>query len=466
MTIRTRLTLWYGLTLMLLVAVAGLIVWWQVTVSLQASLERELEVRAADVSTSLSEVDETVDLSTPVGLGIFTVLMDPTGGTIQQSPGAPKDLPTLPEGRSRGQLTPDGPTYAFYAMTLPDGRRIVTGSSLIAVERSAERIPELLVTVGGLSAVASLVGGWWLAGRALGPIRRLTQETDAIGPQDLTKRLPTFQQHDEVGNLAATLNRLLNRVEASVERERAFITGAAHDLRTPIASLRMRLDVLTQGRPAKTTAEASLEDVRDDVINLAQLADDLLGLAEAQAPGPADIVDDQVLPLLVSRAEQEVEWLAHERNIHIEETVDEVTVRISAVRFHQALTNLLANAVRHGPENATVRLVVRVVAHDAVAGSGAGRRHHAAEAHPVVEVEVADQGPGITPEDQNDLFVPFAVRRRGSQGHGLGLATAAAAVWSQGGEIGYRDGSPVGSVFWFRLPTTPPEDTPQRPPTV
>ncbi len=193
--------------------------------------------------------------------------------------------------------------------------------------------------------------------------------------------------------------------------------------------------------------------MRRDVISLGDLADDLLGLAEAQAPGPADAVGDHVLPLLVSRAEQDVEWLAHERNIRIEQTIDEVTVRVSAVRFHQALTNLLTNAVRHGPSDATIGVVARIETPGSGAVEGpAGHRATHTDRAAALYVEVSDHGPGIAPEDRADLFRPFAVRRRGSSTHGLGLATAAEAVRSQGGQIGYRDGTGGGSVFWFRLP--------------
>jgi signal transduction histidine kinase len=278
-------------------------------------------------------------------------------------------------------------------------------------------------------------------------MRELTEEADAIEPQDLTRRLPSFPQRDEVGRLAATLNRLLARVEAGVLRERAFISGAAHDLRTPVASLRMRLDALVQDTPAGSDEHDALDEVRRDALNLSQLADDLLGLAEAQAGGASDEIEEVVLPLLVSRAEQEVEWLAHERHIRIQQAIDEESVRISAVRFHQALTNLLANAVRHGPAEATVYLVARVDRLPA-----ADRRASGRDPQSVVEVEVADQGPGIDTADQDDLFAPFGSRRPAAQGHGLGLAIAAAAVRSQGGQIGYRVGAHGGSVFWFRLP--------------
>jgi signal transduction histidine kinase len=129
--------------------------------------------------------------------------------------------------------------------------------------------------------------------------------------------------------------------------------------------------------------------------------------------------------------------------VRIEQRVDEESVRVSPVRFHQALTNLLANAVRHGPVGGTVELEARL------APSPPGQRR----GRPVVMVEVADRGPGIDPGARHDLFVPFALPRGdASTAHGLGLATAAAAVRSQEGEIGHRDRPGGGSIFWFWLP--------------
>jgi signal transduction histidine kinase len=441
-TIRSRLTIWYGLTFILLIGLAGVAVWWQVEASLRASTEEALRIHAADVADALDQHAATVDTLEPPFAGIFTALLDPSSGALEAGPGTPLNLPPLPSGRSSRPLADGGPTYAFYAQSLPDGRMLITGTSLAGIERSAARLPELLIVIGTLCALGSLVGGWWLAGRALAPMRQLTREADAIGPHELSRRLPDVGQRDEVGRLAATLNRLLARIEESVNHERAFIAGAAHDLRTPIAALRMQLDMLLRRGLVGEPARPPLEDARRDVIDLGELADALLGLAEAQAKGLDDAVEDQVLPMLVSRAEQEVEWLARERDVRIEGTVDEASVRISAVRFHQALTNLLSNAVRYGPVGGSVELLVRVDR------DLAGPRE-------VVLVEVVDRGPGIEAAARDSLFVPFGLRRSGSTTHGLGLATAAAAVASQAGQIGYRDRAGGGSVFWFWLPVAP-----------
>ena len=444
MTIRLRLTIWYGATFMLLIAIVGLAVWWQLEASLRASTEDALRLHASDVAADLREGVQGIPGPEPSLPGVFTIVVDPATGIIDSSPGAPADLPVLPLGASIRPESDGNPAYAFFAMPVPDGRMLIAGRSLTSVDQSAALLAESMVIVGTAGALGSLLGGWWLAGRALAPIRQLTSEADAIGPHELQRRLPVPPQQDEVGHLAATLNRLLTRVEESVGHERVFIAGAAHDLRTPIAALRMRLDVLLRSGYIEEETRVPLEDARADATDLGELADALLGLAEAQAKGLDDALDDYVLPMLVSQAEQEVEWVARERAVRIEQTVDETSVRISGIRFRQALTNLLSNAVRHGPVGSMVTLSVRVDRVPSHAGA-------------VVLTEVSDEGPGIDPAVRESLFVPFAMRRGGATTHGLGLATAAAAVESQGGEIGYRDRG-MGSVFWFWLPIAGQEE--------
>jgi len=443
-TIRLRLTLWYGLTFAILIGLAGAVVWWQFDARLRESLAEELRVHAEDVATSLQQRDTAVSVVDPTRPGVFTALLGPGNETIAAAPGTPPDLPQLPPGASSRSLTAGGPRYEFYTVRVPAGRLLIVGSSLAELERSAAGLAELLIAIGAACAAGALVVGWWLAGRALSPIRRMTREADAIGPGELDRRLAVNHPGDEVGRLTATLNGLLARIEDGVRRERSFVSGAAHDLRTPIAALRMQLDVLLRGDLIPEPARAPLEDASRDAIDLGELADALLGLADAQSIGPHEAVEDVVLPLLVLRAEGDVERLARDRTVRIEQRVDEASVRVSAVRFHQALSNLLANAVRHGPEGGTVELEARI--EPGAPGLG-----------PTVLVEVADRGPGIDPRARADLFVPFAMPRRdASTAHGLGLATAAAAVRSQGGEIGYRDRDGGGAVFWFRLPIQSP----------
>ncbi len=450
MSIRLRLTLWYGVTFALLIGLAGLGVWWQFDSSLRRSLQEAVRIHAEDIESGLEQGGDPLQTLEPPRPGIFAVVVGAGDAVLDVGPGAPAGLdasgpgaspvlPAVPVGPSVRQLTPDGPSYLLYGVALAGDRMLVAGSSLVEVDRSARSLAELLTLIGLACAAGSLLGGWWLAGRALGPMRDLTREADSIDAADLDRRLPVANSGDEIGHLARTLNRLLSRVEDGVTRERAFINGAAHDLRTPLAALRMRLDLVLRGDTMDDPARSAIEEARSDAVALGELADALLGLADAQATGPHDALADHVLPMLVARAEQDVESIAHARSVHIDERVAETSVRVSEVRFHQALSNLLLNAVRHGPVGGTVEL-------DAHVDSSVPSRG------PVVLVEIADRGPGIAEDRRDRLFQPFAMSRPDSTAHGLGLATAAVAVRSQGGDIGYRDRTGGGSVFWFWLP--------------
>ena len=134
MTIRSRLTIWYGLTFMLLIGVAGVAIWWQLEASLGASTEEALRIHAADVADVLDQRGATIDALEPPFAGIFTALLDPSSGTLDAGPGTPPNLPLLPPGSSSRRLAEGGPTYAFYALTLPDGRMLITGSSLAGID--------------------------------------------------------------------------------------------------------------------------------------------------------------------------------------------------------------------------------------------------------------------------------------------------------------------------------------------
>ncbi len=403
MSIRLRLTLWYGVTFALLIGLAGLGVWWQFDSSLRRSLQEALRIHAEDIESGLEQGGDPLQTLEPPRPGIFAVVVGVSDVVLDAGPGTPAGLgasvspgssavqPAIPVGLSVRQLTADGPSYLLYGVTLPNDRMLVAGSSLVEVDRSARSLAELLTLIGVACAAGSLVGGWWLAGRALGPMRDMTREADSIDTADLGRRLPVANEDDEIGHLARTLNRLLARVEDGVTRERAFINGAAHDLRTPLSALRMRLDLVLRSDHMDDPARSAIEEARSDAIALGELADALLGLADAQAAGPHDAVADHVLPMLVARAEQDVESIARARSVHIDEHVAETSVRVSEVRFHQALSNLLANAVRHGPVGGTVELDARVDASVADRGPVDPRRdrgpragHRRASSRPAV----------------------------------------------------------------------------------
>ena len=282
--------------------------------------------------------------------------------------------------------------------------------------------------------------GWFLAGRALAPTKALARQLSAIGVGELGRRVDTPRHNDEVGRLAGAINSMLARIDDGVHRQRAFVTAASHDLRTPIAALRTELELALRVPSSKAELHDSVESAHADAVRLGNLANDLLALAESE-PGGREVVRQSVaVDELVEEcaADQSAVARAQGVKVDVEAPADEVVVDRS--RIEQAVRNLLANAIRHSPSGGTVEIHASI--DDALAG-GDGRR--------VLRIEVLDRGPGVAPDIRPSLFLPFAARS--GDGHsGLGLATAAAAIRAHGGAISYTDRPGGGAEFAFTVP--------------
>ncbi|HXU87162.1 MAG TPA: ATP-binding protein [Verrucomicrobiae bacterium] len=484
-TIRTRLTLWYGAALGITVAALGVLVWVSTAAVLRGSVDEALRVQAADVRAGIARAATVaVTRLDPAQPGIFTAIFGRRGAVEVRSPGVPAGLRPPPAGTSVTQEQFAEGSYAVLAIPAPDGATVVVGSSLSAVDRELDSLGLLLVAIGLAGFGASLVGGWLLSGRALAPVERLTSEATVIGAADLERRLPEPARLDEIGRLSRTLNGMLDRLAASVRREREFIAAASHDLRTPISALRTELELAARNPDDGPAMLTAVRVAHADAVRLSTLAADLLGLAEAEANGRALVRRPVVVDELVAAAIAAVQPLATERATTLSISATDAVVDVDRVRVEQTLVNLLSNAIREAPAGSSVDVAARVT--PASGGSGesgssgsngsnggtARRRGSTSRADrlpAVLDIAVLDRGPGVAPSVRPVLFVPFASRARGrSDGTGLGLATAAAAVQAHGGEIGYEERPGGGATFRFRIPTTmlvrdPPQTKAPRP---
>ena len=487
-TIRTRLTLWYGAALGITVAALGVLVWVSTAAVLRGSVDEALRVQAADVRAGIARAATVaVTRLDPAQPGIFTAIFGRRGAVEVRSPGVPAGLRPPPAGTSVTQEQFAEGSYAVLAIPAPDGATVVVGSSLSAVDRELDSLGLLLVAIGLAGFGASLVGGWLLSGRALAPVERLTSEATVIGAADLERRLPEPARLDEIGRLSRTLNGMLDRLAASVRREREFIAAASHDLRTPISALRTELELAARNPDDGPAMLTAVRVAHADAVRLSTLAADLLGLAEAEANGRALVRRPVVVGELVAAAIAAVQPLATERATTLSISATDAVVDVDRVRVEQTLVNLLSNAIREAPAGSSVDVAARVT--PASGGSGesgssgsngsngsnggtARRRGSTSRADrlpAVLDIAVLDRGPGVAPSVRPVLFVPFASRARGrSDGTGLGLATAAAAVQAHGGEIGYEERPGGGATFRFRIPTTmlvrdPPQTKAPRP---
>jgi two-component system OmpR family sensor kinase len=445
MTIRTRLAVWYGIAIAITVSGVSVAVWFRNGAELRSAVDEALAVQAADASANFSAGDGAGALAEdPARPGIFTLVFGRQGTVLGASRSAPQGL-TLPHlGVSTWQPPGQPSATALYAMASRDGAVVVAGKSLAPIDDEMSRLADVLAATTAIAMVVSIAGGWLLARRALAPIARITAEADRIDAAEprLAVRLQAPNPHDELGRLAATLNRLLDRVDQSIHEQRAFVAAASHDLRTPIAALRMELELaLRQGADAEEL-RAAVASALGDVRRLGSLADGLLSLATSEADGRVPDPEPVALRPLFDDAVRLARGAAEGRDAEVQQDVEDAVVLVDRVRLSQAVVNLISNAVRHDPTGRGVQVRARRVT--MIGGTGSGDS---------LEVDVLDRGPGVPEHMVATLFTPFAHPRLGNQGAGLGLATAAAAVRSLGGHIGYRDRPGGGAWFWLRVPT-------------
>ncbi len=436
MTLRLRLTVWYAVAFFSTLLVVAIVVWFQYGAALRRGLDQVLEATASATVVILQTDDAGQPNPSNLPPGVFLVILAPDGRPTYTTPGAP-DVTRSEQGHSTVRLT-SGASDAVYVAPAGGGRTVVVGSTLAEIDQNLGSLAEAMVLAGGAIVILSVLGGWWLAGRALAPVARLASEADAIGSSELDRRLVGVKGDDELGRLAQTLNRMLARVEESVRRQRAFVAGASHDLRTPLAALRTELELALLHADDGPSLRTAVEAAHADAVRLSDLANGLLRLAAAEPNGRRLDTEEILLPPLIHGGVDLVAATATAKDVSIEVRAPDVMVRVDEPRLMQAIANLLANAVHFAPPGSTVELAAGL---------------HVDEARRRLRVEVLDRGPGVPADFQSSLFEPFTMARPvGSPGTGLGLATAAAAVHAHGGAIGYEERQGGGARFWFWVP--------------
>ncbi|KUO04743.1 sensor histidine kinase [Streptomyces caeruleatus] len=303
------------------------------------------------------------------------------------------------------------------------GQLTVYAGAPLSAEQSAVRTA-LTVMLIGFPLLLGVVAGvtWLVTRRALRPVEGIRTEMAAItASEDLARRVPVPDTHDEVARLALTTNETLAALQASVERQRRFVADASHELRSPIASLRTQLEVGT-AHPELLDLDGAVQDT----VRLQDLASDLLLLARLDAgERPGDTRFD-----LGALAREQAEGRTGV-------TVDAgaVTVAGSRAQVGRVLTNLLDNAGRHARSAVTVTVERQ--------GEWA-------------VVAVADDGDGVAEADRERIFERFVrldeARSRDDGGAGLGLAIARDVAVRHGGTLTVGRAPAGGALFELRLP--------------
>jgi two-component system, OmpR family, sensor kinase len=320
--------------------------------------------------------------------------------------------------------------------TGPDGGRyvVVAAASLDDRDDSLASLGAILLIGGPVALLLASVAGYLVSGRALSPVEAMRRRAAAISAAEPEQRLPLPEADDEIRRLGETLNQMLGRLEAAIERERAFVDDASHELRTPLAMHKTELELAL--RYAKTPDEmrAAISSAIVEVDRLIRLAEDLLVLARSQEGKLAlDLRRVGIAELLTDLRERFSARVDAEGRSLVIEPADGLTVEGDRLRLEQALTNLLENAIEHGGGEITVR---------------------ASEANGEVAIHVEDRGPGFAPEFIGRAFERFSRDdpARGGNGTGLGLAIVEAIARAHRGSAHATNRAGSGADVWIELP--------------
>lgn len=293
----------------------------------------------------------------------------------------------------------------------------------------------------GLPVALGLAGfsGYLLASRALAPVTGMVRRAEQISLERLSTRLPV-ENDDELGHLAQVFNEMLARLEQSFEQLRRFTADAAHEFRTPLASLRSVGEVGLQRKRSGDEYREVIGSMLEETNRLTRLVESLLTLSRADAG--QIMLQSSVIPVMELLRESAVllEALMEEKQQHLILQGDD-TARVSgdSLFLRQVFLNLVHNAIKYSPIGGTITLSVSVDRQE-----------------PAVIATVKDSGPGVPPEHREKVFDRFyridQGRDRDSGGAGLGLAIVKWVVRAHGGNIRIESGAEGGSIFRIQLP--------------
>jgi two-component system OmpR family sensor kinase len=442
--IRVRLTLAFAVAMALVLSGMGFFVYLRVDRALRSSVDQSLTSQASEAQRHEREGRHLLDSDVEGGATLAEVVGG-DGSVLRSEPAnlppliPPSALATLRSGsRVRGAVTLRKPAGDWRYLAVPSGGgAVVVARSLEGREESLHRLLRELLLAGPLALILASFAGYGLAAAALRPVeamRRRAEDVSAHSPG----RLPVPAGGDEISRLATTLNDMLGRLEAAFEHERQFVSNASHELRTPLAMLRTELDLALRRPRTHAELEAALRSAADETQRLSQLAEDLLLIAR---------IDQGALPIRAERlGVEELFGAVAERFTRLAENGGrslEVRPTAAAVvgdrtRVEQALANLVENALTHG--NGAVDV-------------------YSLERDDVVELHVADTGPGFPPGFLDRAFDRFtrADESRTGGGSGLGLSIVALIAQAHGGAAGAVNRPDGGADVWLSMPRAPAE---------
>jgi len=458
-SVRTRLTVWYIGVLALVLVAFSIGVYVMLKRSLYAQFDYDLKNTVEGASGSFVRVlaagkdpkqAATDELYNRIGPDQSAAIFDSDGHPVAENPDLAGVRVQLPDPRVR-----QSPIY-LYNLNDGSGRRVIfkrfTSNStvfFIVVSQPLDQVLDTLRTIRlillsgtGAGLVLAALGGLFLARRSLLPVARMTEQARRMSAENLEQRLPVTNARDELGNLAATFNELLGRIDDSLSQQRRFMADASHELRTPVSVMRTAIGVTLDHEREVEEYRDALMIMDDQVRRLTRVVTDMFTLARADAEKRPLIRGEFRLDLLVEECARAAEVLGSRKGVRITTELKQTPYRGDEGLLRQLVLNLLDNAIKHTPSAGEVNVALRT--HDSE--------------HQIV---VSDTGSGIPHDAQPHIFERFyradKARSRShssefGSGAGLGLSIAQWIASQHGGKVRLVKSDEQGSVFVANLP--------------
>jgi len=453
-SLRARFAIWITTLILFILAAFGIFVYINLSLSLNTAIDNSLSISAAQTAATLNVNNGRILAPEPLtpnesGFQIFgerglTLIVLSNDGVILQAAGPYQKFP-VPIGKSDTQgkflkqnIPGESDPLRVYVLPVLDNGKIAgwvqAMQDLGSVRDTLDRLLLALLLGGGSFSILAGFGGYFLAARALAPIDNITRTAENISSEDLSARLALPDTEDEVSRLAATLNKMLGRLESGFKRERRFTADASHELRTPLAAMQAILSVVQEGERPKAEYRQALDDLTDETNRMRGLVEDLLRLARGEG-GLTLHPEALELSVLLSDVADSLRPLAQAKGlVLIVQLPPKIPFMGDMDSIIRLFVNLLDNAIKY-TEKGTVTL-------------------SAFQENRQMHVTVSDTGVGIPSEHLPFIFERFyrVESARSSAGTGLGLAIARQIAQAHGGEIKVESVPNAGATFSVILP--------------
>ena len=453
-SIRTRLTLWYGVVLSIGLVIFSFLIWLLLKHVIYKDLASNLMSQMAgfeeyvhieDGGSSRHVTREIAEFSQSLMLDHLLVVWDSRRKVVYSSPPA-DDIEKLIEGKGSSakpyKLKWKSRRYlaAIRTVRLRAGEvNVLLAITSQPMEKTVDLLGWVLVLTTPVFVLLAVGGGYVLSRKALLPVAQITERARTIGVGNLSERLAVPKTKDELQRLTETWNGMLERLEVAVSRISRFTADASHELRTPVAVIRFAAESCLRRTRTETEYRTALKKIQRESERMTRLIEDLLFLARADVDknsGPSDAFE---LREMVQETSSDFLPIAVAKGVVLEQELEarKIAVLGNAADLRRVLFILLDNAVKYTPAGGTVTVRLKQIGEEAV-------------------ICVEDTGIGIPKEAQAQVFERFfrvdPSRSKESGGLGLGLAIAEAIVEQQRASIGVGSGLNGGSVFVVRLP--------------